>query len=319
MSSDPPPALPSQEEKEFIVLRYSLIEEPQGDFSSNPLPAPKGKAVLEAIKEDREFTFKKTRYSFVGFASASPSSDNNDILRFCTGKFAKLKKAHMGKKAPGDIVDTEEDDWLALITVFDMKNQYIFVAKNTRFGTPELTARALQAGLREPILAKYNHSIFVEGKTRSESFWKVIRGHNRIYNLKLQLISPNILETNLLAREALAALKELFMQDKVDITLKSETGQIKVPEEPTSSYLEYIEQGEGSWNVTTEGANGGKKNHTSSEHIETAPFLLASESMRESSTQMRLEPAENARAADTASNISLVDQVISEVERYREH
>lgn len=312
------PEIPIQEQKEFIVLRYSLIEEPQGDFSSNPLPVPKGRAVLEAIREDREFTFKMSSYSFVGFESTPSSSDSNDLHRFCTGKFAKLKKAHMGKKVPGDIVNTEEDDWLALITIFDMKEQYVFVAKNSRFGTPEFISRALQAGLREPILAKYNHSIFVEGKTRSESFWKVIREHRRIYNLRLQLISPNILETNLLARDALAALKDLFMQDKVDVTLKSETGQIKVPEEPISSYLEYIEQGEGSWKVTTEGANGGKKDHTSSEHIETASFLLASESVEESSTQMLLEASENPRASDTATHISLVDQVIGEVERYRE-
>lgn len=109
------PEIPIQEQKEFIVLRYSLIEEPQGDFSSNPLPVPKGRAVLEAIKEDREFTFKMSSYSFVGFESTPSSSDSNDLHRFCTGKFAKLKKAHMGKKVPGDIVNTEEDDWLALI------------------------------------------------------------------------------------------------------------------------------------------------------------------------------------------------------------
>jgi hypothetical protein len=309
---------PSQESTEFIVLRYSLIEEPQGDFSSTPLPIPKGRAVLEAIKEDHEFTFKSSRYSFVGFVSSPSSSGNDDLHRFCTGKFAKLKKAHMGKKIPGDIVNTEEDNWLALITAFDLKEQYIFVAKSSRFGTPELIARAIQAGLREPILAKYNHSIFVEGKTRSESFWKVVREHKRIYNLKLQLISPNILETNLLARDALAALKELFKQDKVEVTLKSETGQIKVPEEPMSSYLEYIEQGEGNWKVTTEGANGGKKNHMSSEHIETASFILASESVEEASTQMRLEAADIPRAPDTSVNLDLVDQVLCEVERYRD-
>lgn len=307
-----------QEEKEFIVLRYSLIEESQGDFSANPLPKPKGRAVLEAIQEDREFTFKKSSYSFVGFAPTSSSSGNDDLQRFCTGKFAKLKKAHMGKKVPGDIVDTEEDDWLALFTIFDMKEQYIFVAMNGRFGSPELIARALQAGLREPILAKFNHSIFVEGKTRSESFWKVIREHKQIYSLKLQLISPNILETNLLARDALAALKALFMQDRVDITLKSETGQIKVPPKPTSSYLEYIQQGEGSWKITTEGVNGGKKDHASSEHIETASFLLVSDSAEETSAQMQLEAADNSRADEAEININIIDQVIKEVERYRE-
>jgi hypothetical protein len=308
----------SREIREFIVLRYSLIEEPQGVFSSNQLPTPKGAAVLEAIQEDREFTFRSINYSFVGFAPSCSSSASEEQHRFCMGKFAKLKKAHMGRKVPGDIVDTEEDDWLGLITVFDLEQQYIFVVKNGRFGTPEQTARAIQAGLRGPILAKYNHSIFVEGKTRSESFWKVVQEHKKIYNLRLQLISPNILETNLLARDALTALKQLFMQDKVEVTLTSETGQIKVPEEPVTSYLDYIQQGEGSWTVTTEGASGGKKKHVSSEHIETASFSLACESLEEPSTQMGLEVCDNYRARDGSINSDLVDQVLREVDRYRE-
>ena len=122
----------------------------------------------------------------------------------------------MGIKVPGDIVETEEDDWLPLLAIFDLKGQYIFVAKDWRFGTPEQTVRAIQGGLREPILAKYNHRVFVEGKTRGEDFWNVVRQHKRIYKLELRLISPNILETNLRAREALVALKNLFSQDQVD-------------------------------------------------------------------------------------------------------
>ncbi len=306
------------DQKEFLVLRYSLVEEPQTQLSVDALPLPKGMAVLVAIQRDREFTLNGVQYSFVGFTVARTSLKSRvEPSRFFIGKFAKLKKAHMGIKVPGDIVETEEDDWLPLLTIFDLREQYIFVAKDWRFGTPEQTVRAMQGGLREPVLAKYNHRVFVEGKTRGESFWKVVKQHKRIYKLELRLISPNILETNLRAREALAALKQLFAQDKVDVTLNSEAGQLKVPKEPVSSYLEYIEQGEGTWAVTTEGAHGGKKKHTSSDNIETASLGVDAESAAQEAAQLKLDSPQEADTQISPDSI-VIDQVLEEIDSYRE-
>jgi len=307
------------DKKEFLVLRYSLIEEIQTQISAEELPSPKGKAVLASIQLDREFTLNGVQYSFVGFTEAQPSLKSRiEPSRFFIGKFAKLKKAHMGIKIPGDILETEEDDWLPILTIFDLKDQYIFVVKDWRFGTPEQTVRAMQGGLREPVLAKYNHRVFVEGKTRGESFWKVVKQHKRIYKLELRLISPNILETNLRAREALAALKQLFAQDQVDVTLNSDAGQLKVPEEPVASYLDYIQEGEGTWAVTTEGKHGGKKKHTSSENIETASLDVDSEGAVETGAQLKLEPSQDGEIAVAAPNNSLIDQVLQEIDSYRE-
>ncbi len=306
------------DQKEFLVLRYSLIEETQVSMSVEPIPSPKGVAILASIQQDREFTLNGVQYSFVGFTEARPSQKSRvEPSRFFIGKFAKLKKAHMGVKVPGDILETEEDDWLPLLTIFDLKDQYIFVAKDWRFGTPEQTVRAMQGGLREPVLAKYNHRVFVEGKTRGESFWRVVTQHKRIYKLELRLISPNILETNLRAREALAALKQLFAQDQIDVTLNSDAGQLRVPEQPVASYLEYIEQGEGTWAVTTEGAHGGKKKHTSSENIETAALNVVTEDAIDAAAQLTLETAESGDTVLTPDS-SVIDQVLQEIEGYRE-
>lgn len=306
------------DKKEFLVLRYSLIEENQSQINAEALPSPKGQAVLTSIIKDREFTLNGVLYSFVGFAEERYSQKSKvESLRFFIGKFAKRKKAHMGVKVPGDIVETEEDDWLPLLTIFDLRDQYIFVVKDWRFGTPEQTVRAMQGGLREPVLAKYNHRVFVEGKTRGESFWKVVKQHKRIYKLELRLISPNILETNLRAREALTALKQLFAQDQVDVTLNSDAGQLKVPEEPVASYLEYIEEGEGTWAVTTEGAHGGKKKHRSSENIETALLDVDAGSTVESAGQLKFEISDSEETAITHEG-ALIDQVLKEIESYRE-
>lgn len=262
--------LDANDDREFLVLRFSLVEESQNTLDMEAIPSPKGAGILLAIIKDREFVLNAVRYSFVGFAEASPTpSYLFPASRFYIGKTAKLKQTRMGKKIPGDIVETEEDDWLPVLTIFDIQEQYIFVRKDSRFGTPEQTIRAIEKGLREPVLLHYNHRVYVEGVSREERFWNVIGSHRKIYKLELSLISPNILEANKCARDAVAALKEMFAQDKVRIVLSSESGDLHIPKAEVNDYLEYISEGEGTWGITTEGIRGGKKNYSSSDNIET--------------------------------------------------
>ncbi|BBL72555.1 hypothetical protein [Methylogaea oryzae] len=304
--------------KEFLVLRYSLIKEQQHSAIVEPMPNPKGKAVLVAINQDREFILRGVRYSFVGFSEAIPPRGFNfPSSRFFLGKIAKLKKAHMGKKIPGDIIETEEDDWVPVITIFDIETQHIFVKKDWRFGNPEQTIRAIQSGLREPILAHYNHRIFVEGKTRVEHFWKVISNHIKIYKLELNLISPNILETNLRAREALAALKSVFGQDEVAVKLENDSGKLRVPSEPIGSYLEYIEEGEGSWSLTTENIRGGKKKHTSAENIDTIALPIGEEKTPPENIQRQLYEADEPSLI-SSPEAEMIATVYAEVVKPRE-
>ena len=308
-----------KEQQEFLVLRYSLVEELQGAIGVSPLPTRKGDAILPALDQDREFVLNGVRYSFVGFSLVAPTSEFVfPEKRFLLGKTAKLKLAHMGTKVPGDIVETSADDWIPVLTVVDLEGQYIFVKKDWRFGSPEQTMRALQGGLREPVLARYNHRVFVEGRSKKELFWKVISAHRRFYKLELKLISPNILETNLRAREALAALKDLFAQDEVGIRLSNESGTLQIPEKPITDYLDYIEQGEGSWQITTEGVHGGKKKHSSSENTDTVELTVPSETAIEDESQLELEtgkPAPGKQLTDARMIAEVLAMVVRISER----
>ena len=82
------------------------------------------------------------------------------------------------------------------------------------------------------------------------------------------LISPNILETNKKARSALEALHSLYSQDKTEIKMKSESGNLKIPELPTEDYVEYIEEGEGEWKLKVND-NGVRKIISSASLTET--------------------------------------------------
>ena len=302
-----------KENQEFLVLRYSLVEELQRTLLAKDIPTPKGAAVLVSIMHDREFVLNGTRYGFVGFSEIRPASGYSfPAARFYVGKTAKLKKAHMGIKVPGDILETEEDDWLPVITIIDIDKQYIPVRKDWRFGSPEQTMHAIQAGLRDPIMDHYNHRVFVEGITRREHFWRVISAHKCLYKLELKLIAPNILETNLKAREALAALKNLFAQDEVSINLTNESGSLQVPENPIANYLEYIEEGEGSWSLTTEGLRGGKKKHSSRENTDIVEISVPETVSADPNRQLELLPGKPAQRRD-AIEVIIVEQAFAQI------
>ncbi len=277
--------------KTFMVLRYLLIENKQGTLVPKPLPTPKGATVVPTLLNgDRDFFRNGVRYSFVGFSFIKPSHESDfPESRFLVGKTAKFRLAQMGEKVPGDIISHDADDWIPIITIIDLVAQYIFVQHDWRFGTQEQIAYAIQTGLKEPILEEYNHLLFIEPKTTKGEFWKVVKNHKKIYKIELDLISPNILETNIKARDALQAMQELFQQDEVKITLTNEYGELKSPKSPIADYVDYIEEGEGKWSVTTEGSHGGKKTHKSSSAIVTIDLDVPSEDTLMNEQQLELE------------------------------
>ncbi len=299
---------------EFLVLRYSLVEESQESIISSPLPTPKGAAVTISLIGDREFVRNNVLYAFVGFSKAKPT----DLYqfqegRYMVGKVAKLRTAHVGEKVPGDIVEHEEDDWIPLVAVFDLQEQYIFVQRDWKFGTESQIANAIQSGLREPVLAKYNHRVFVEPKTKNAEFWSVVKSHKKIYRLEIKLISPNILRTNEKAREALEELKKLYGQDEMTLALENESGDLEVPEEPIADYIDYASEGEGKWVLVTEGTRGGKKKHTSERAAVSVELPVPTEEEVHYEGQLELETGLPAPGRE-ASDASLIAQVITESE-----
>lgn len=260
-----------EEAKEFLILRYSLIKENHGNLDYREMPKIKGSCVSDILKEDYEFKKKKARYSFLGFTSISSENNHFESDRFWVGKIAKHHRVNLGEKIPGDIVTKEEDDWIALWVILDSYNQYIIVNKDFRFGKPEQVISAFQEGLSKQILKHYNHKIFVEGVIKKDIFWQIVHRHNRIYNLQLKLVSPNILQTNVNAHDALEDLQKAFRQEEVEIRLSNTNGELVIPKDLTSDYIDYIENGEGSWCLKTEDEENPHKRkvHSSADHIQT--------------------------------------------------
>ena len=294
---------------EFLVLRYSLVEEAQKSIHVEKLPTPKGASAKAALAGDSEFLLNGVKYAFVGFSEAKPTElFAFEPGRYWVGKVAKLRTAHVGEKIPGDIVEHSADDWVPLVAVFDFLDQYIFVQRDWRFGTETQIANAIQSGMRDSILAKYNHRVFVEPKTRKAEFWSIVRAHKKIYRLEIKLISPNILRTNEKAREALAELKKLYGQDEMSLVLENDSGSLVIPKNPIADYVDYASEGEGKWSLVTEGEKGGKKKHSSEKAAISVTLPIPTQEEIYNEGQLELETGQPAPGRESG-DASLIAQV----------
>jgi hypothetical protein len=254
-------------DREFLVLRYSLIEERQGAIAVSPLPSRKGDAVAEYLMREGIFIYHNISFSFVGFVRVGES--------YLVGKVAKRRKAHIGVRTETDVVELEEDDWVAALLFVDLDDQFMLLGRNWRMGALEQILGGIEHGLL-PLVQQYNHKAFVRPVIDPGSFWRLVDSKRSLYKVRLRLVSPNILDTDRDARAAVEALKEIFNQDETTIELRNDSGSLQLPNW-LKSYITYIENGEGEWRLVTEGDVFGKKTFKSTENIQTVSIAIDEE------------------------------------------
>lgn len=122
-------------------------------------------------------------------------------------------------------------------------------------------------GINKSVIPEYNHKVFVEPVPSKGKFWEVVDNSEKIYRIELVMISPNIMETNRTARDALEGMKNLFNQEKTIIKMENSAGELAVPREPIDGYVDYIEEGEGKWELVTDDNKTKKKKKYNSDGI----------------------------------------------------
>lgn len=179
---------------------------------------------------------------------------------------------------------------------------------------PRTNRECLPRGLAKPIFEEFNCRVFVKGRTKEHHFWRIINGSENVYKLNLKLISPNILEANKKVRKALEDLKNIFVQDEIDLTLKNDAGNLEVPEDPIADYINYIAEGEGSWKVTSKLDGKRKCTYSSFENIDTFELPVSAKPEIEA-----IEPSEGEKEAQIKyKEIRFVAAAFVKLEKYSE-
>lgn len=205
---------------------------------------------MKAGAPPQKFEYRNRQFAFVGFHVAGESIGDSNQPRFLIGRLAKHKQIGLGQLTDEDVIEHLADDWIPIWVIFDLRDQYVGVELNSRFGRLDHVQSVIGAGLSRGVADVYKHDVVVSPVTNPKRFWDVVQSYKCIYRISLHFVSPNIFNTPASARETIESWQQVFNQTEANIVLKNDHGELVAEEEALADPIEYISEGEGDWRVT---------------------------------------------------------------------
>lgn len=251
----------------FNILRYSLVPVSNQQDLFTKIPPDKGNAIVPFLREKsqrRDFVYHDIEFALLGIKETEISGD-----LYFIGRLAKKSQQAIGELTESNEIKKQKvDDWIAIWVAIEIKHQYIAIESNRDFGDVKHTCKVLQHLFSELVVPIYGHTVLVEPVLEKNAFWNIVESSEKIYAIRLKLISPNIFGANAETRKALDELAGTFNQQEVSVSLSNSKGELKANREKLAGALEYIEDGEGEWSIRARGPGERRsKLHRSENHL----------------------------------------------------
>lgn len=290
MEPNPPISNPKSS-IQLHIFRYTIVPANNTPTLFNKkLPNQKGVAIQEFIAnlgKRKDFVYRNRTYALLGFTEY-----HEDESTYYVGQLAKKKIVSVGAISPNNsIVQNPTDDWNASWIVINIDQQYIAAECNSEF-TPSNVSKSLKEIFDSHLVLTYNHTCFIKPFTQKDAFWDIVNNAEKIYSIKLSLISPNILDAEKNTRAVLDELQSSFNQQELIVSLKNSRGELKIDRNRNriQGPISYIEEGEGTWETkTTSKGDTTATTRKSGEYqhrveAEVPPAIMKSESLSEQSS-----------------------------------
>lgn len=190
--------------------------------------------------------------------------DIEDNLIF--GKLSKKTMSHIHDLTNEDIVDVNVEDWPYLGFVCDVsENKQKFVIEyDSQFIHKVGNFSKLLSELANQRMFHYGYAVSFEPIVEERTFWNIISQSEAIYSLTFDLKSPNLFGASSAANESLKELQNVFNNNRTEITLVNDKGNLRVPEDEIETYRKYADMGGGEWKIIIK-KNNKKKKYSSSD------------------------------------------------------
>lgn len=173
------------------------------------------------------------------------------------GKLSKLSYVENYDLTPLDVVENQIENWPYVEFLCDPLGNQVFIVR-LKFGVIDDASRAknVLGKIFSEILKGTGYAVSFEPLIRPAAFWSIIGECERIYSIKLHLLSPNLFGANSKANEMLKELVRDVNNTDTEIKVLNKKGDLKVKEENFGSYITYAEQGGGTWSAKIQDAKG---------------------------------------------------------------
>ncbi|EKO39203.1 MAG: hypothetical protein B193_2091 [Solidesulfovibrio magneticus str. Maddingley MBC34] len=165
------------------------------------------------------------------------------------GKLSKREYTENRSITPVDVEDSVIEDWPYVNFVFDVSKgvQLLAIEKDMELFPSVSGLKRKMSLMAKKSMGYTGFVVNFEPVVEKFAFWNIIEQAERIYALRLKLESPNMFGASMKARESLKELQGVFNNNKLGIVIENSEGNLDIPRERIESYVEYADQGGGSW------------------------------------------------------------------------
>lgn len=202
---------------------------------------------FEQLKKDRLKSAYATREYVLLYG------DCKDDIVFCN--LARKRNVNLNKVEGYKIVEKSEDDYPYVNAFIDLKHQKILIECNTSvFNNYETAKKTIENIIKNNIKDK-NATITLNPISKENIFRKYLENADYVYSIKFKLNTPNFLDGESAAEDFLKDVHNRTSGDKVELTIKNESGQLNLNGSGIESFIKYTECGAGIWELKYKNKN----------------------------------------------------------------
>lgn len=230
----------------YACVRYFLQKSLLASFDSDA-PPPKIQFMNTALV-NRLITIAGATYAIRIIKS---------VEGICYGKLSKLSYVENFDLTPNDIVESKIENWPYVEFLCDpLVNQVFIIRIIPGIVDDAARAKTVLNKIFSEIIKGTGYEIIFEPIIRPAAFWSMVNECEKIYSVKLHLLSPNLFGANSKANEMLKELVRDVNNTDADIKVSNRKGELRVKDENFGSYIVYVEQGGGSWSARVQDSKG---------------------------------------------------------------
>ncbi|WP_434283551.1 hypothetical protein [Clostridium botulinum] len=229
----------------FYTFRYFLIPSLQITFEQMTIKDKKQLIIDIFNKLNKESKIEReiNNRKYILYLRKKLSDD----IYIC--KFGREVIRNMYDIGIEDIEEKKASDYPYIYFIVDTSKQIFFIEEKTSVFRELNYAKDKIRKFFEYDLRKKNFNMMIDEITESKSFWQYINNADKIFELKLNMKSPNAFQGILNANELLKKMRGFFNNTEMDMNLKNEDGKLNINEENSKDYIDYITHGGGKWEV----------------------------------------------------------------------
>jgi len=228
----------------FYSYRYFVVKNAQTMLFDNEV-SPIDELVKKCEKEKQisiEVEYRKDLFLYI-----HKYNEQTHLFKFCRD-FPIKKYEYDAVKA--DIIESRESNFPFIYVIIDTQKQMILLENKTAiYSTIDACKNAFTTFVITYIQS-LNYSFSMDEIINLSTFWETIENAKKIFELKLNLKSPNLFGSALTTNELLKKLKIDFNNDELDMNLKNSKGNLNITKQTIGDAIDYAGAGGGHWQLS---------------------------------------------------------------------